>query len=59
MFKSRPRIAQSPVSSPAVHVSPLGDFDLHGAGAAEKDMDQEGFEGYSELGLDSPSVRKR
>lgn len=59
VFKSRPRIAQSPVSSPAVHVSPLGDFDLHGAGAGEEGMDQEGFEGYSELGLDSPSVRKR
>ncbi|KAL3457482.1 HAUS augmin-like complex subunit 6 N-terminus-domain-containing protein [Aspergillus heterothallicus] len=28
VFKSRPRIALSPVTSPAVHVSPIGDFDL-------------------------------
>lgn len=49
VFRSRPRIAQSPVSSPAVHVSPLSDFDLSG-------MDQDES---SELGLDSPSVRRR
>ncbi|KAL3486375.1 HAUS augmin-like complex subunit 6 N-terminus-domain-containing protein [Aspergillus germanicus] len=30
VFKSRPRIALSPVTSPAVHVSPIGDFDLSG-----------------------------
>lgn len=48
VFRSRPRIAQSPVSSPAVHVSPLSDFDLSG-------MDQDES---SELGLDSPSVRR-
>lgn len=59
VFKSRPRIAQSPVSSPAVHVSPLGEFDLYGAGGGDRSMEEEGFEGYSEVGLDSPSVRKR
>lgn len=48
VFRSRPRIAQSPVSSPAVHVSPLSDFDLSGV-----DHDES-----SELGLDSPSVRR-
>ncbi|KAL2848798.1 HAUS augmin-like complex subunit 6 N-terminus-domain-containing protein [Aspergillus pseudoustus] len=30
IFKSRPRIALSPVTSPAVHVGPIGDFDLSG-----------------------------
>jgi hypothetical protein len=30
VFKSRPRIALSPVTSPAVHVSPIGNFDLSG-----------------------------
>lgn len=48
VFRSRPRIAQSPVSSPAVHVSPLSDFDLSGV-----DHDES-----SELGLDSPSERR-
>ncbi|RDW90464.1 uncharacterized protein DSM5745_02239 [Aspergillus mulundensis] len=28
VFKSRPRIALSPVASPAVHVSPIGNFEL-------------------------------
>lgn len=32
VFKSRPRVAHSPVISPAVHVSPLGEFDLDGDG---------------------------
>ncbi|KAL4978574.1 HAUS augmin-like complex subunit 6 N-terminus-domain-containing protein [Aspergillus desertorum] len=32
VFKSRPRIALSPVASPAVHVSPTGDFDLSADG---------------------------
>ncbi|KAL4918154.1 HAUS augmin-like complex subunit 6 N-terminus-domain-containing protein [Aspergillus aurantiobrunneus] len=42
VFKSRPRIALSPVASPAVHVSPIGDFDLGGDGEpedAEDDLD--------------------
>ncbi|KAL2808799.1 HAUS augmin-like complex subunit 6 N-terminus-domain-containing protein [Aspergillus granulosus] len=30
VFKSRPRIALSPITSPAVHVSAIGDFDLSG-----------------------------
>ncbi|KAL2832913.1 HAUS augmin-like complex subunit 6 N-terminus-domain-containing protein [Aspergillus cavernicola] len=42
VFKSRPRIALSPVVSPAVHISPIGDFDLSadvGSGDAEEDLD--------------------
>ncbi|KAL4935459.1 hypothetical protein BDV06DRAFT_228809 [Aspergillus oleicola] len=35
VFKSRPRIALSPVASPAVHVSPIGGFDLNGDGDGE------------------------
>ncbi|KAL4874608.1 HAUS augmin-like complex subunit 6 N-terminus-domain-containing protein [Aspergillus karnatakaensis] len=35
VFKSRPRIALSPVASPAVHVSPIGDFDLSGDGMGD------------------------
>lgn len=57
VFKSRPRIAQSPVASPAVHVSLLGEFNLDG----DEDVsvgEGEG-EGYSELGLGSPSARRR
>lgn len=38
VFKSRPRIALSPVSSPAVHVSPIGDLDL----GADGDKDDAG-----------------
>ncbi|KAL4863727.1 hypothetical protein BDV12DRAFT_22582 [Aspergillus spectabilis] len=47
VFKSRPRIALSPIASPAVHVSPIGDFDLSadgergvdGAGEMDEDLD--------------------
>lgn len=43
VFKSRPRIAQSPISSPAVHVSPPLDedeeFGLDGYGAEYGDVD--------------------
>ncbi|RMJ27989.1 hypothetical protein PHISP_01104 [Aspergillus sp. HF37] len=35
VFKSRPRVTHSPVISPAVHVSPLGEFDLDGDGDTE------------------------
>ncbi|PYH90229.1 hypothetical protein BO71DRAFT_82660 [Aspergillus ellipticus CBS 707.79] len=28
VFKSRPRVAHSPVNSPMVHISPIGDFNL-------------------------------
>ena len=34
VFKSRPRVAQSPVASPAVHISPLDEFDLDGGSNA-------------------------
>ncbi|KAL5003452.1 HAUS augmin-like complex subunit 6 N-terminus-domain-containing protein [Aspergillus recurvatus] len=37
VFKSRPRIALSPVASPAVHVSPIGDFDLSADGDLGED----------------------
>ncbi|KAL6232961.1 hypothetical protein BDW75DRAFT_246870 [Aspergillus navahoensis] len=37
VFKSRPRIALSPVASPAVHVSPTGDFDL----SADEDLGED------------------
>ena len=58
VFKSRPRIAQSPVNSPAVHVTPLGDFDLDRDVDVDVDGDGDGFEDYSALGMDSPSVRR-
>lgn len=64
VFKSRPLIAQSPVSSPVVHVSPLGDFDLETDVDAEADVDVD-----RELDMDvdedeirgfgSPSIRRR
>lgn len=34
VFKSRPRVAHSPVMSPAVHVSPLGEFDFDEEGSS-------------------------
>ncbi|KAL5051584.1 hypothetical protein BDW71DRAFT_214310 [Aspergillus fruticulosus] len=37
VFKSRPRIALSPVASPAVHVSPIRDFDLRADGDLTED----------------------
>ncbi|KAL4910174.1 hypothetical protein BDW74DRAFT_173636 [Aspergillus multicolor] len=40
VFKSRPRIALSPVASPAVHVSPIGDFDLSADGYENSDDDR-------------------
>ena len=63
VFKSRPRIAQSPVNSPMVHVTPLGDFDLDRDVDVDVDgdghMDEAGgFEGYSALGMNSPSARR-
>lgn len=43
VFKSRPRVAQSPISSPAVHVSPSldedGEFELEYDGAEYGDVD--------------------
>lgn len=58
VFKSRPRIAQSPVNSPAVHVTPLGDFDLDRDVDVDVDGDGDGFDDYSALGMNSPSVRR-
>ncbi|RAH65060.1 uncharacterized protein BO66DRAFT_359907 [Aspergillus aculeatinus CBS 121060] len=40
VFKSRPRVAHSPIASPAVHISPIGDFDLDGSGGADIDVDE-------------------
>lgn len=56
VFKSRPRIAQSPISSPAVHVSPLDEFDLddNGSpwGANQDRYEQQDYQG-------SPSASRR
>lgn len=65
VFKSRPLIAQSPVSSPAVHVSPLGDFDLEtGVDDVEVDVDVDGeldmdVDEDEMRGFGSPSIRRR
>ena len=70
VFKSRPLIAQSPVSSPAVHVSPLGDFDLETDVDAEVDVDIDvdvDVDGELDMDVDedemrgfgSPSIRRR
>ncbi|KKK19096.1 hypothetical protein ARAM_006626 [Aspergillus rambellii] len=57
VFKSRPRIALSPVTSPAVHVSPIGDFDLSAdldpEAAEDMDMDMAG------VGVGSPLASRR
>ncbi|PYH44281.1 uncharacterized protein BP01DRAFT_392808 [Aspergillus saccharolyticus JOP 1030-1] len=42
VFKSRPRVAHSPIASPAVHISPIGDFDLDGPGDGDVDVDEMG-----------------
>ncbi|KAE8417357.1 HAUS augmin-like complex subunit 6 N-terminus-domain-containing protein [Aspergillus pseudocaelatus] len=52
VFKSRPRVAHSPISSPAVHVSPVEDFDLG------MDMDSR-LEMNEAYGLDSPLPKRR
>ncbi|KAL4807398.1 HAUS augmin-like complex subunit 6 N-terminus-domain-containing protein [Aspergillus unguis] len=49
VFKSRPRIALSPVTSPAVHVSPIGDFDLGADEGSEDAGDAEELE-YASVG---------
>lgn len=53
VFKSRPRIALSPITSPAVHVSPIGDFDLSADVESEDGADD--LE-YAEVG--SPSAAR-
>ncbi|KAL2370483.1 hypothetical protein BDBG_00674 [Blastomyces gilchristii SLH14081] len=45
VFKSRPRVAMSPVNSPAVHILPLDDRDMDGDGDRTIDMDAEMSEG--------------
>ncbi|RHZ55039.1 uncharacterized protein CDV56_100505 [Aspergillus thermomutatus] len=51
VFKSRPRVAHSPIASPAVHVTPLGEFDLDADGESVGDFEMD-------LGA-SPSARGR
>jgi hypothetical protein len=52
VFKSRPRVAHSPIASPAVHVNPVEDFDLG------MDMDSR-LEMSADFSLDSPSEQRR
>lgn len=49
VFKSRPRVAHSPLASPAVHVDPIEDFGLD-AGAGSHDLEDEM--------VDSPLARR-
>lgn len=56
VFKSRPRVAQSPVNSPAVHFSPIDDFDLVGDDDDDYERDMEDFE---DARIGSPSFRRR
>ncbi|GIJ98555.1 hypothetical protein Aspvir_000672 [Aspergillus viridinutans] len=52
VFKSRPRVAHSPIASPAVHVTPLGEFD--------PDADEDSTGDLEEMDLiASPSARGR
>lgn len=53
VFKSRPRIALSPTTSPAVHVSAIGDFDLSADIESEDGADDLD---YAEMG--SPSAAR-
>ncbi|KAF9893785.1 hypothetical protein FE257_009955 [Aspergillus nanangensis] len=52
VFKSRPRVEHSPLTSPAVHVSPIGEFEL------DMTMDMDG-EMDDAVGVDSPLPRRR
>ncbi|RHZ51399.1 hypothetical protein CDV55_100330 [Aspergillus turcosus] len=40
VFKSRPRVAHSPIASPAVHVTPLGEFGLDADGDSVGDLEE-------------------
>ncbi|GLA46256.1 hypothetical protein AnigIFM63604_009049 [Aspergillus niger] len=53
VFKSRPRVAHSPVASPAVHISPIGDFDL----SPDEEIDLDG--GDEEYVQDTPLASRR
>ncbi|THC97077.1 hypothetical protein EYZ11_003455 [Aspergillus tanneri] len=52
VFKSRPRVAHSPIASPAVHFSPVDEFDL---GNGDPSMKGE----YDLAGVESPLYRQR
>ncbi|KAF7595856.1 hypothetical protein BBP40_004347 [Aspergillus hancockii] len=56
VFKSRPRVAHSPIASPAVHMNPVEDLDLG------MDMDSRlemTADMSAEFSLDTPSKRRR
>lgn len=55
VFKSRPRVAHSPVASPAVHISPLGDFDL----SPDEEIDLDGGGEEYAHAQDTPSASRR
>ncbi|PWY66043.1 hypothetical protein BO94DRAFT_570295 [Aspergillus sclerotioniger CBS 115572] len=55
VFKSRPRVAHSPIASPAVHISPIGDFDL----GADEDIDMDELGGADEYAQDTPLTSRR
>ncbi|OOF99634.1 hypothetical protein ASPCADRAFT_138316 [Aspergillus carbonarius ITEM 5010] len=55
VFKSRPRVAHSPVASPAVHISPIGDFDL----GADEDVDLDELGEADEYAQDTPLASRR
>ncbi|GFF40898.1 hypothetical protein IFM51744_04621 [Aspergillus udagawae] len=52
VFKSRPRVAHSPIASPAVHVTPLGEFDPDADGDSVGDPEEMDL-------IASPSARGR
>lgn len=54
VFKSRPRVAQSPVTSPAVHFAPIDDFDL-----VDAEEDEDDLEDLEEMEMETPSFRRR
>ncbi|PWY73560.1 hypothetical protein BO70DRAFT_364450 [Aspergillus heteromorphus CBS 117.55] len=56
VFKSRPRVAHSPVASPAVHISPIGDFNLNPD--EDVDVDLDGLDGTSYV-QETPSAWRR
>ncbi|PYI08235.1 hypothetical protein BO78DRAFT_365254 [Aspergillus sclerotiicarbonarius CBS 121057] len=55
VFKSRPRVAHSPVTTPAVHISPIGDFDL----GADEEVDLEELSEVDEYAQDTPLASRR
>ncbi|KAH8424671.1 uncharacterized protein LDX57_002415 [Aspergillus melleus] len=60
VFKSRPRVATSPVTSPAVHFGAIDDFELISGDEGESGMiDEEDDEDFGDVGIGSPSFRRR